>query len=358
MCGLLTAVVLVTAQARGEFPAGKKLIYYGWGIPETQYVRDHWHEMEKIPFDGVGMVVAVDRQAWQWGKHDTGNQLGWQVMGRRAFQVEEFREAITDLQSARWHTMTDNFLPVALSAEGSTAGLNWFDDGRWHTIRNNFAVLAHIVAEGHLKGFILDPEHYNYDLFSYTEQSKQMDKPFQEYVQMARRRGGEVMTAVAAIVPDTMLLSLFGHSLPLPHLRDGKGLQETRYGLLPAFYDGLLEAMPAEARLIDGYEFAYPFKERQQFLKGYQQIHQGALKLSTVPDRYREKVKAGFGLWLDYRRQLTHFTPEEFQQALRSALEVSDEYVWIYTEGPQFFPPAGIEASYVEAIATARRQGR
>jgi len=57
-----------------------------------------------------------------------------------------------------------------------------------------------------------------------------------------------------------------------------------------------------------------------------------------VPDRYREKVKAGFGLWLDYRRQLTHFTPEEFQQALHSAWRSSDGYVWIYTEGPRFFP--------------------
>jgi len=27
------------------------------GSPRPQYVRDHWREMEKIPFDGVGMVV-------------------------------------------------------------------------------------------------------------------------------------------------------------------------------------------------------------------------------------------------------------------------------------------------------------
>jgi hypothetical protein len=356
--GLLTAIALGGAQAQAQAPAAKKLIYYGWGIPDTHYVREHWREMEKMPFDGVGIMVAIDRQVWKQGKRDSGNQLGWQAMGRRAFQAEEFREAIADLQAARWHTMTDNFLPVALSADGAASGLNWFDDERWRIITNNFLVLARITAEGHLKGFILDPEHYNYALFSYAEQRRQVDKPFQAYVQMARQRGREVMAAVAAISPDIMLLSLFGHSLPLPYLRDGKSLQEANYSLLPAFYDGLLEAMPAGARLIDGYEFAYPFKEWRQFLKGYQQIHQEALKLSAVPDRYREKVKAGFGLWLDYRRQLTHFTPGEFHQALRSALEISDEYVWIYTEGPRFFPPSGMAASYIEAIANARREAR
>ena len=31
--------------------------------------------------------------------------------------------------------------------------------------------------------------------------------------------------------------------------------------------------------------------------------------VSAVPDRYRQHVKAGFGLWLDYRQKLEHFTP-------------------------------------------------
>lgn len=34
---------------------GKKLIYYGWGMPDTTYVRDHWSEMERMPFDGTGI---------------------------------------------------------------------------------------------------------------------------------------------------------------------------------------------------------------------------------------------------------------------------------------------------------------
>jgi hypothetical protein len=338
--------------------AGKKLIYYGWGNPDTQYVREHWREMEEMPFDGTGIIVAVDRQAWQQGKRDTGNQLGWQLMGKRAYQVEEFRDAIADLQATKWQTMTDNFLPITLSAQQSAAGLHWFDDERWRTIANNFTVLARIVAEGHIKGLILDPEHYNYDLFSYAQQRQQADKSFEAYTQMARQRGREVMTAVAAVLPDAVLLSLYGHSLPLAYLRNGKSLQDVGYSLLPAFYDGLVEAMPAGSQLIDGYESAYPFKERRQFLKGYEHIHQEALKLSTAPEQYKAHVKAGFGLWVDYRNKLDYFTPEEFQRAVSAALEVSDGYVWIYSHGPRFFPPSGIDAAYLEAMAAARREVR
>jgi hypothetical protein len=354
----LTLFAFGQAQGQTSAPSAKKLIYYGWGSSDRQHVREHWRDMESMPFDGVGIMVAVDRQAWPQGKRDTGNQLGWQVMGRRTFQMEEFRVVIADLKSAQWQTMTDNFLPVALSAEQSAAGLSWFDDERWRTIANNFAVLARIAAEGHLKGLILDPEHYNYALFSYAQQGQQVDKAFGAYTQMARQRGREVMTAVAAILPDAVLLSLYGHSLPLAYLRNGKSLQNVDYSLLPAFYDGLVEAMPAGSQLIDGYESAYPYKERRQFLKGYEQIHQQALKLSAVPERYKAHVKAGFGLWLDYHKKVDYFTPKEFQRAVRTALEVSDGYVWIYTEGLRFFPPSGIDAAYIEAMAAARREVR
>lgn len=350
-CELGSPSLAIETQAGGA----KKLIYYGWGIRDTQYIRDHWQEMEEIPFDGVGIVVAVDRQAWQRGERSTINQLGWQVMGQRPFHVEEFREVIADLKAARWRTFTDNFLPVALSASQSAARLNWFDEERWGIVTNNFGVLAKIAAEGGAKGFILDPEHYNSALFSYPHQRQQVDRPFEEFVEVARWRGRQVMAAITAHLPYAVLLSLFGYTLPLSELRQHGSLQKASYGLLPAFYDGLLEAMPAGARFVDGYEFAYPFKEQRQFLKGYRQIHEEALTLSGVPDHYREKVRAGFGLWLDYRRQPNYFTPEEFQRALAYALEISDGYVWIYSHVPQFFPPSEIASSYIEVIARARR---
>jgi hypothetical protein len=352
--GITLAIIgLWFGQAYAQNSATRKLIYYGWGSPDSQYVRDHWPQMEEMPFDGVGIKVAVDRQAWQQGKKGTDNQLGWQVMGQKGFQIDGFRAAIADLKAARWKTLTDNFLPVALSPRYA-ARLNWFDDRRWHIVLHNFGILAQIAADGGLKGLILDPEHYGFSLFHYADQRQQVDQPFEEYVKVVRQRGREVMTAIAAHLPHAVCFSLYGYTLPLDNLKRSKSLQEAAYGLLPAFYDGLLEAMPAAAVLIDGYEHAFAFKRRNQFLNGYRSIHREAVKLSAVPERYRERVRAGFGLWLDHKEQPDYFTSEEWRQAVRAALEVSDGYVWVYSHGPRFFPLAGVETSYIQAMADAR----
>lgn len=353
VCVLALVVGLSPTPALAQDGGSKKLIYYGWGVRDTQYVRDHWHEMEQMPFDGTGIVVAVDRRAWQYGKTDTSNQLGWLVMGRRTFLVEEFRQSIADLGAARWRTFSDNFLPVALSS-GSAAGLNWFNEARWRGIAENFRVVAQIARAGGIKGLILDPEHYDYSLFRYADQRQQVERPFADYAKVARLRGREVMTAIAAHLPEAVLLSLYAYTLPLAELERAKRLEDSEYGLLPAFYDGLLEAMPAGASLFDGYEPAYGFKKRQQFLGGYDRIHQKAINLSAVPDRYRTQVRAGFGLWLDYLGRPGHFTAAEFRQAVATALEVSNRYVWIYSHGPRFFPVSNVEPSYIEALAEAR----
>jgi hypothetical protein len=351
----LVYLALGLAPAWAGEGSAKKLIYYGWGIRDTQYIRDHWQEMEKMPFDGTGIIVAVDRSKPTRGDGATANQLGWQLMGKRVFRIEEFRDAIADLKAAKWRVFTDNFLPAILSPAHSATGLNWFDDERWRIIAQNFGVLARIALEGGLKGLILDPEHYNYTLFHYAAQRQQVARPFEAYLNMARQRGQQVMSAIAAQLPDAVLLSLFGYTLPLSNLQQSKNRQEAPYGLLPAFYDGLLEAMPAGSRLIDGYEYAYGFKERRQFLEGYRQVRQQAVTLSAVPELYRQRVKAGFGLWLDYGGKQGHFKPVEFQRAVSLALEISDEYVWIYSHGPQFFPLSRVESSFLDAIATARR---
>ena len=43
----LVALCLVCASAN----AAKKLIEYGWDVPDTAFVRQHVAEMEKVPFD-------------------------------------------------------------------------------------------------------------------------------------------------------------------------------------------------------------------------------------------------------------------------------------------------------------------
>jgi len=54
------------------------------------------------------------------------------------------------------------------------------------------------------------------------------------------------------------------------------------------------------------------------------------------------------------------YTPEAFEATLRKALEVSDEYVWIYSDlKPQWWTaegkPKNIHPAYLEAMRNARK---
>jgi hypothetical protein len=356
VCALMSVslfTIWAVQQASGESgQARKHLIYYGWGMPDSQYVRDAWRSMEKLPFDGSGIVIAIDRDAWKRGDRSTGNQIGWNLMGSRGFRFDDFAEAVDDLQRPRWQESFHMFLPVALSASGSASTLTWFDDTRWRTVANNFGVIAQIVAKSGLKGFVLDPEGYGYDLFSYRFQRTRQERSFDDYKTIARQRGRELMRAVATHSPNVVLISLYGYTLPLSELRREGTLQDTAYGLLPAFYDGLLEEMPEGGTLVDGYEFAYGFKEERQFQKGRRRIRTEAVSLSAVPERYRQHVKVGFGLWADHGGK--RLSPVEVQRSARMALDVTDSYVWIYSQRIGFYPPSADARPYLDAITAAR----
>jgi hypothetical protein len=244
-------------------------------------------------------------------------------------------------------------LDVALSAQQSAGGLSWFDDERWRIIVNNFGVVAWLAQEAGMRGLILDPEHYGYALFSYPEQRRRTGRSFAELRQAARSRGRQVMAAIGSSMREPLLLSLFGYTLPLNEMRYGKALETGEYGLLPAFFDGVLEEMPETSTLVDGYEFAYGFKERSEFVEGYRRIHHEAIALSSVPEHYRRKVRAGFGLRIDNRDRLDYFAPHELRKALGYALEVSDGYVWLYGQDALFFPVTNVSRDRLQAIADA-----
>ena len=130
-------------------------------------------------------------------------------------------------------------------------------------------------------------------------------------------------------------------------------MPKSEYNLLPAFYDGLLEALPSGATLVDGFELAYAYKEPRQFAAGYRQI-QEAVKISEVPDHYRTKVKAGFGLWIDYLKNPHYFTAEEFRQAVSAHWRKATDTSGFIVRSFGFFPPSGVERSHIEALAAAR----
>ncbi len=127
----------------------------------------------------------------------------------------------------------------------------------------------------------------------------------------------------------------------------------------------MLDDCSDKTLLVDAWESSYPYKERRQFQQAYQTIKEKSLGWTAVPKKYQQHVQAGFGLWMDcdWRRKgwtvtdfsKNHFSPTEFEKAVRSALQVSDGYVWIYTEQPRWWTREKLPQAYVEALAKARK---
>lgn len=361
LCAFFALAIGAICQAQDS--PRKKLIYYGWGIRDTMYVREHWREMERMPFDGIGIAVAIDRKAWQKGKTDTSNMLAWNLFGPKALKLDDFRLAIADLKAARWQRFTDNFLPACICSSGQDFGFNWFDESRWKVILNNWRILVTVAKEGGCKGIILDPEHYRAYFFHYPTMRERVNRPFSEYVAKVQERGRELMEVTQTIFPDITILMFWAHSYLVMHPTERrKPPEQNAYGLLPAFVDGMMEAANKRVKFVDLCEFAYGYKRKEQFLEAYHSIVNKAGRFSLMPGLYRQRIRVGFGLWLDnggkwdvkdFRKN--YFSPEEFRQSLRWALEVSDGYVWIYSQHPRFFPPSNLPDAYLKAIRDARK---
>ena len=92
----------------------------------------------------------------------------------------------------------------------------------------------------------------------------------------------------------------------------------------------------------------------------------GVLPIVADPEKYREIVRPGFGLWLDYDRakypwnvedpSKNYFTPESFADSLRLAVEHADEVVWIYSETPRWWTAAGTSETLPKAYEDAIRR--
>jgi hypothetical protein len=227
-------------------PPRKKLIEYGWDVPTPAQMNEQLADMEKRPFDGIIFRLAGGHNAFQTNLLDP------------ASLVEDGRI----LRQLRFARFTDNFVLIWGSPP---PGFDWFDDAQWKTIEANAQLLAATATSGRVRGICFDPEPYDFSLWDYAKQPKAQDHSFTEYRTKARQRGAQLMRAFEKAMPGPVILTFFHLSLfdrfaTLAEEERERKLEDERWGLMPAFFVGMLEAASPGARFIDGNENSMPIR--------------------------------------------------------------------------------------------------
>jgi hypothetical protein len=348
----------VSARRGDAGPPTKRLIEFGWDEPDTVFMRRHIAQMERAPFDGCVFRIGSVTPDGATGP------FVWEAWGARAFTAAELGAAVADLRATEFRRFTHNFLRFNVTP----GDVDWFDD--FSAIVNNARLAAWVAREGGAAGILLDVEQYVAPLFTYAKQRDAAARSWEEYAAQARRRGREVMRGFQEGYPDLTVFLTFGYSVPWRELQRGaRRLADAEYGLLAPFLDGMVEAAGGRTRLVDGYEPAYYHdKSLEAFAAGRRVMTEEVLPIVADPARYRRRLSAGFGLWLDVESRRrgwdgrdgsrNYYTPAGFARSLGAALDAADDYVWIYTEVPRWWSAAGAPLDLPEAYADAIRRVR
>ena len=346
------------ALALASWAAEKKLIEFGWDEPDPDFIREHSEQLERSPFHGC--VFHVDAKKPDGGK---AGSFTWDAWGTRKFSMEELAPALKSLQAARLSRFKHNFLRF----NTTPAKLDWFDDHS--TVVANAALAARFAREAGCPGLLFDIEQYDGPLFDYRKQRDAATKSWDVYAAQVRKRGSEVMTAFQRAYPGLEVFLTFGYSLPWAECGGRKEkLPDAHYGLLAPFMDGLVDAAEGKTKLIDGHELSYGYKDPEQFVRAMNTMKMGLLPIVANTNKYAKVFSFSFGLWMDqnWRKHgwdtndfaKNYFTPETFGASLQKALEVADEYVWIYTETPRWWSKDGVTVKLPAAYDTAVRKAQ
>lgn len=345
---LLIMVLLSTGiSGRAEQKAReRKIIEFGWDEPDTRFLREHHSQIERSPFDGC--VFHVD--AYDSTGKPTGS-LTWQGWGSRTFNPTELERAKKDLEVMV--RLRGRRMSHFLRFNTTPARLDWFDG--FDSVLQNAKLAAGLARAGGCAGILLDTEQYEGQLFDYSKQRNAKSITWERYGEQARQRGREVMRAFQSEFPGLRVLLTFGYSLPWSEMHRNQeqplALSKVPSGLLAPFLDGLYSEARGGSRIIDGYELSYGYLSRRQFELARESMKKALLPIVGDVVAYQNHGGVAFGLWLDHDWRSkgwsetdlsrNHFSPERLANSLNFALELTDEYVWIYTEQPRWWSAQG-----------------
>ncbi len=298
---------LIWANGRGDSPC------------TVQGVIERFCYYEKLKgFDGIIMEIAPTPEC---AFRDT-------VFTPENIDEAALNASIQAYKSFDWKQYQHNFIRLDIvgmgrfkNVDGSSRVLDWFDDELFYNvIYPKLTRFAKALKEMNVS-LLFDNEAYTTEPYDYYYKYKASGRSFAEYEEKVRQRGREFAEVFAKAYPCAVIMMLYSNWV----LRLKK--EEDRYGLLPAFIDGMCEANTS-LTLIDGYERGYGFSDYESVVKGVYDCTNQTPLASSVPESYKKNMHYGFGVWL----RTDFFTKEEFATLSLNALRETEEYVWFYTE--------------------------
>lgn len=196
-------------------------------------------------------------------------------------------------------------------------------------------------------------------------------KPIAECRDRVRAVGKQAMAAMIAAWPGVVVLVFLGPYISEPKTaaffaghfpyNDVSAANQT----LSSFVIGMVEAtVGTEARVVDGGEF-YTQRTPAQFERGYlwqktELAKASALFPSALVPEYSTAISVSFGVY-DKPYIGTTMNPAIFEPTITNALKRADRYVWVYTEGHDWwgtgFPATKVPMEWVEAVRKGRAAG-
>ena len=344
-------------------PGTIKCLLHGWEFAVTgitpERILAHADQFDMLPSSGI--AIYLNRVLTNGSKLSDDT-----VMTSPFWTYDNLASFIPALRKFPKHRgLQDSMISLRCT---STNRIDWTDDAAWARAGDNISTLARIAKECGLKGLIIDCEEYNGKKFwQFTHyhvkngkvwpyDDRKPDPPYDVTKALVRRRGREVFGKVFAAYPEITLLfyQFSSYYPPFQNYRDPEVPMREESAMLPAFFDGVLDALPSTAKIVDGGENAgygccTAKKDVSRFGDFFRQAAfqtGGALGLISRENhrKYREQVSVSFGMWLDGCLNKTNETGmcyhgpvdgsrlKHFAMDFSQACQAADEYVWLWGE--------------------------
>lgn len=352
LCCLLVITLAAGATAVSAQPMAKKLIEYGWDVPQPAYIEANIARMEQRPFDGLIFRLREVSS----------------VFAQREYDKDHYAAEVASGASIKWGQFTDNFIVMYAASE-----MDWFSSTDWRWVLRNAGLVAAAAKASHCKGVCFDYEPYGMNPWDYRTQKWASAYPFSEYQKVVRARGAQFMQALQEAYPGLVVHTFFqlcwlaGHGQEPDEVLRNKRLEGDAYGLLPSFINGMLDVVAPGVTLTDGNEGSYYYTSPLAYYQAYHNIHQTALGLVAPEnhEKYRNQMQCAQALYVDYvfkywpyATPAQDMTPEErarwWESDVYYAMTTSDRYVWLYSEKMNWWDDVNLPPGLAEATASAR----